>query len=130
MIIEGRVVQGKQLGRTIGFPTANIEAECRLGDGPDGVYAAWIDVEGVRCGAMVNIGHHPTLPEGGRTVEAHIFDFCGDVYGMQVRLETVAYLRPERKFGSVDELRNQLEKDKITARTILGSQISTPPGIE
>ena len=119
MIIEGKVVKGKQLGRTIGFPTANIDAQRREGEGPDGVYAAVIYVDGERYGCMVNIGHHPTLPEGGKTVEAHVFDYVGDAYGKQVRLETVAFIRPEQKFASVDELKAQLEKDKITSISIL-----------
>ncbi len=119
MIIEGAVVKGKQLGRTIGFPTANIDAQSREGEGPDGVYAALIDVDGVRYGCMVNIGHHPTLPEGGKTVEAHIFDFAGDAYGKHVRLETVGFIRPEQKFASVDELKQQLDKDKKTSLSIL-----------
>ena len=122
MIVEGTVVQGKQLGRTIGFPTANIRAERREGDGPDGVYAALLTVDGVRRGCMVNVGCHPTLPEGEKTIEAHIFDFNDDLYGKAVRLETVAYLRPEKKFASVDALRAQLEQDGITARKLLSER--------
>ena len=91
MKIEGTVVKGKQLGRTIGFPTANIEIERRQGSGPDGVYAALIEIDGQKYGAMVNIGHHPTLPEGGKTVEAHIFGFRGDAYGKTVILKTAGY---------------------------------------
>lgn len=119
MIIEGTVVRGKQLGRTIGFPTANIESECRAGSGPDGVYAAYIEIDGVKHPAMVNIGHHPTLPEGGRTVEAHIIGYSGDAYGKKVVLETAAFIRPEKKFPSVDALKAQLEEDKITTMTVL-----------
>ena len=122
MIVEGTIVQGKQLGRTIGFPTANIRAEHHEGTGPNGVYAAFLTVDGVRHGCMVNIGHHPTLPEGEKTIEAHIFDFDDDLYGKTVKLETVAYLRPENKFASVDALRAQLELDAITARKLLGEK--------
>ena len=122
MIIEGKVVPGKQLGRTIGFPTANIEAARQTGEGPDGVYAAFIEIDGVKYPSMVNIGHHPTLPEGGKTVEAHIFDYSGDAYGKRVRLETAAYIRPERKFASVEALREQLEKDKKTAGAVLAGK--------
>lgn len=115
MKIEGKIVKGKQLGRTIGFPTANIEAERREGNGPDGVYAAYIEIDGEKHPCMVNIGHHPTLPEGGKTVEAHIFGYDCDVYGKHAILETVAFIRPEIKFPSVDALKNQLEQDKITS---------------
>ena len=115
MIIEGIVVHGKHLGRTIGFPTANVEVRRQAGSGPDGVYAAFLEVDGARHAGMVNIGHHPTLPEGDKTVEIHLLDFTGDLYGKHVVLETMGYIRPEQKFCSVEALRRQLEQDKITA---------------
>ena len=120
MIIEGTVVHGKKLGRTLGFPTANLHPENRQGDGPDGVYAGWLWVEGECRPCMVNIGHHPTLPGGGRSVEAHLFDFDGDLYGRRAVLETAEYIRGEVKFASPEDLRLQLEKDCISARKILG----------
>lgn len=119
MRIEGKVVHGKQLGRTIGFPTANLHTERREGEGPNGVYAAWFCVDGRRLPCMVNIGHHPTLPEGGESVEAHIFDFSEDIYGRDAVLETVTYLRGEVKFPSAEALRTQLEKDRETCRALL-----------
>lgn len=119
MKIEGIVVQGKQLGRTIGFPTANLRADKREGEGPNGVYAAWIHVNGQKHPCMVNIGHHPTLPGGGETVEAHIFGFSEDIYGKKAILETVEFLRSEVKFPSPEALRQQLEKDKESCRKLL-----------
>lgn len=124
MIIEGKIVRGKQLGRTIGFPTANIEADRQIGEIPDGVYAAFAEVGGLRYKAMVNIGCHPTLPEGGRTIEAHLFDFGGDLYGKRLRAEIVAFIRPERKFASVEALRRQLAEDKRTALELLEGGVS------
>ena len=120
MIIEGIVVHGRQLGRTFGFPTANLRADRREGCGESGVYAAWFHVDGKALPCMVNIGHHPTLPGGGETVEAHIFDYSGDLYDKPARLETVAFLRGEKKFPSVEELRTQLERDALSARKALG----------
>lgn len=122
MKIEGIVVHGKHLGRTIGFPTANLRADKREGEGPNGVYAAWFHVDGCRLPCMVNIGHHPTLPGGGETVEAHIFDFSGDIYGKEAILETVAFLRSEEKFPSPEALRLQLEKDRETSRSLLETE--------
>ena len=119
MKIEGIVVQGKQLGRTIGFPTANLRADKREGEGPNGVYAAWIHVNGQKHPCLVNIGHHPTLPGGGETVEAHIFGFSEDIYGKKAILETVEFLRSEVKFPSPEALRQQLEKDKESCRKLL-----------
>ena len=128
MKITGIVVHGKQLGRTLGFPTANVQVEAQKGEGPDGVYAAWFHVDGVQRPCMVNIGSHPTLPGGGRTVEAHLFQFSGDLYGKRACVETVAYLRGEVKFSSPEALRQQLQRDTRTALSILN--IQTPPGIE
>lgn len=119
MTIEGTVVSGRQLGRTLGFPTANIDPQRIQGSGPDGVYAAWFDCGGVRRGCMLNIGSHPTLPGGGRSVEAHVFDFQGLLYGQTARVETVAFLRGERKFASPEALREQLTADAARARGIL-----------
>lgn len=123
MIIEGIVVSGKQLGRTIGFPTANLEIAPQADIAPNGVYAAFADIDCARHMAMVNIGCHPTLPEGESTVEAHIFGFCGDLYGKKLRLEIVRFLRPERKFDSVNELKRQLNLDKQSALEILKNEI-------
>ena len=118
-IIEGLVVKGKQLGRTIGFPTANIRPERWDGEGPNGVYAAWCTVDGARHPGMLNIGLHPTVPEGAPTVEINLFDFHDDVYGMRAVVETVAYLRGEVRFGSVEELRAQLERDRLRSMELL-----------
>ena len=122
MIIRGTIVHGKHLGHRLGFPTVNLKSERGLpGDVRGGVYAARIEIEGDprRYGCMVNIGRHPTAPEGPPTVEAHIFDFDRDVYGREAALETVAFLRPETRFPSLEALIAQLEKDEGAARAIL-----------
>ena len=121
-IIEGIVVKGKQLGRTIGFPTANIRPESWEGHGPNGVYAAWCSVDGARHPGMLNIGLHPTVPEGAPTVEINLFGFHDDIYGMRATVETVAYLRGEVRFHSVDELRAQLERDRRRSMEILNAE--------
>ena len=122
MKIEGKIVHGKHLGRTIDFPTANLLPDKEYKSEKNGVYAAWFYADGRKLGCMVNIGHHPTLPEGGETVEAHIFDFSEDIYGKEATLETVAFLRSEVKFPSAEDLRLQLEKDKITSRALLKTE--------
>ena len=121
-IIEGVVVKGKQLGRTIGFPTANIRPDRWEGEGPNGVYAAWCTVDGARHPGMLNIGLHPTVPEGAPTVEINLFGFHDDIYGMRATVETVAYLRGEVRFNSVDELRAQLERDRRRSMEILNAE--------
>lgn len=121
-IIEGIVVKGKQLGRTIGFPTANIRPESWEGHGPNGVYAAWCTVDGARHPGMLNIGLHPTVPEGAPTVEINLFGFHDDIYGKRATVETVAYLRGEVRFNSVEELRAQLERDRKCSMEILNAE--------
>ena len=118
MKIHGTVVHGKHIGRTLGFPTANILPDVPV-QVPNGVYAAWIELDEKRLGCMVNFGRHPTLPEGEKTIEAHIFDFSGDLYGRRVTLENVQMLRGETKFPSIDALKAQLEQDERHARAIL-----------
>jgi riboflavin kinase/FMN adenylyltransferase len=109
--VAGRVVGGKRLGRAIGFPTANLAYEESGAYPSDGVYAAFAEIDGARYAAVLNQGKHPTLPEGPRTIEAHLINFSGDLYGREMALHYVAYLRPERKFESPDALGRQLRED-------------------
>ena len=114
MVIEGIVEQGKHLGRTLGFPTANVRPEAVSGEWPEnGVYAAALWPEGERARlCMLNQGVHPTLPEGKPTIEAHLIDYQGDLYGRPVRVEYLSFLRPERRFSDVEALRAQLLRDR------------------
>ena len=125
--IEGSVARGRQLGRTLGFPTANLRPERVEGEGPDGVYAGWFLLDGARLPCMLNIGSHPTLPGGGRSFEAHIFHYDGDLYGRHAAVETVEYIRPEIRFPSPEALAAQLEKDRERCLALL--HMDTPPGI-
>ena len=124
MRIRGVIGHGKRLGHTLGFPTANIVADAPLPEvAQGGVYAATIAIEGIpgALPCMVNIGRHPTAPEGPPTVEAHIFDFDADVYGCYAVLTTRKHLRPERKFDSLEALIEQLRRDEEEARKELGT---------
>jgi len=120
MKITGTIVRGKQLGRTIGFPTANLKPDDPAAvTAENGVYTATIWLEGyprpLPC--MLNQGTHPTVPEGAPTIEAHILDFSDDVYGLRAEVEYLQFLRPERKFPSLDALKEQLKSDLETTRT-------------
>ena len=128
MRIEGIIVHGRRLGHTLGFPTANLRPERVSGEGPDGVYAAWFELDGERLPCMLNIGSHPTLPGGGQRFEAHIFHFDGDLYGRRAAVETVAYLRGETKFSSPEALTRQLEFDRGRCLQLLN--IQKTPGID
>lgn len=126
--VYGDVVRGNQLGRVLGFPTANLDLHHELRP-PTGVYAALarsLDPADRAAGraheAVVNIGFRPTVsdvrPEVPH-VEAHLLDFEGDLYGRQLELEFVARLRDERRFPDVDRLRRQIEEDVAMARHLL-----------
>lgn len=108
--IEGYVIHGNQLGRTIGFPTININpADSIL---PKfGVYAAKVEIDGVFFNAIANIGSRPTV--NGKTVllEAHILNFNDDLYGRRLRVQLLTFIRPEVHFNSIDELKAQITKD-------------------
>ena len=115
--IEGPVVQGKHLGRKLGFPTANIDARAVW---PKGVYAvdAYIDGSPQPRRAVANIGSHPTAPEGAPTIEVYVLDLHSDLYGHRMRITFLARLRDEIRFPSLNELRAQLSRDVQAARNL------------
>lgn len=118
--LAGKVVHGKALGRTVGMPTANIEV-CDESLLPEcGVYATKILIGDKVYYAVTNIGLRPTVDnELQVTVEAHILDFEGDIYGQNVTLEVYKFLRPIQKFNSLEEVHAQVEKDIQEARKCL-----------
>ncbi len=116
----GRVVPGAGRGRTIGVPTLNLAPpDARKLLPPDGVYAVWVWWRGTRYGGMMNQGPRPTFAEQGRTLEAHLFDFAGELYGETVRVEWVQRLRDVQAFPSREALVAQLERDQQAARASL-----------
>ena len=115
--LKGIVVTGKQLGRTNGFPTANMDVEEAVSCRP-GVYFGRCCVDGAAWRDILNIGTHPTVPEGPPTVEAHLIDYEGNLYGRRIEVELIRYLRSERKFESVQALKEQLTRDMETARAL------------
>ena len=116
----GQVVPGAGRGRTIGVPTINLAPpDARKLLPPDGVYAVWVWWRGTRYGGMMNQGPRPTFAEPGRTLEVHLFDFAGDLYGETVRVEWVERLRDTQAFPSREALVAQLERDRQAARASL-----------
>lgn len=112
--LHGVVVSGNQLGRTIGFPTANMHLYEPLKQLPaNGVYLVEVRTLGSMFMGMCNIGVRPTVAEGNiRTIETYIFDFDQDIYGLDIELFFLARIREERKFSGLEQLRLQLEEDK------------------
>ena len=120
--LRGVVVAGNRIGRTIGFPTANMQLYEPLKLVPaNGVYAVDVEVLGEHYGGICNIGLRPTVGlGGGRTIETHILGFDQDIYGLDLEIRFRARMRDERKFDSLDALKSQLETDRKMAAGILG----------
>lgn len=118
--LQGPILQGDQLGRKLGFPTANLQTE-GLALPPNGVYAAQATLQGRRWIAAVNIGDRPTLSQSTpqRRVEAHLLDFSGEVYGETLTLEFVRRIRDEQKFPDLAALTQAIEEDVKSARALL-----------
>jgi riboflavin kinase/FMN adenylyltransferase len=134
--INGRVTGGDKRGRTIGFPTANVE----LGESLQpklGVYAVRVHVDGQDgvIGGVANIGRRPTFDKRDVLLEVHLFDFDGDLYDRHLRVELVAFLRAEQKFDGIDALKSQINKDCRVAKIVLAEPENSrdrlePPTLE
>lgn len=121
--LAGTVVKGFQVGRTIGFPTANIAYDDSRILPKDGVYAARVAVESHLYDAMLYIGSRPTVNTGKTSVEAYLFDFSDDIYGKNVNVRFVDRIRDSIKFDSIEELKKQLRKDEIKAKQLIANSL-------
>lgn len=119
--LRGMVVHGEKRGRTIGFPTANLELEDRYVIPARGVYAVRAFHNGKALPGVMNVGVKPTFHEGVTTptFEIHLLDFSGNLYGEELKVELVSFIRPERRFDSVESLISQIREDAKTADKIL-----------
>ncbi len=119
-LINGLVIHGDRLGKTIGFPTANLQIEeaYKLIPG-DGVYAVKVTVRGKQFNGMLNIGKRPTVDGLNRKIEVHIIGFSDDIYSERINIAFKKKIRDEKKFESLDHLKIQLQKDKETILGIL-----------
>lgn len=142
--VTGEVVLGNQLGRTLGFPTANLQLSTPIKLLPaDGVYAGWAAIEltdrgtsngiadsgiqadaisdtrGLKWRAMANVGHRPTVKSSEKTIEIHLLDFDGDLYGQKITFQFTNYLREIQEFSGLEELKSQLGLDKEKTNELL-----------
>ena len=118
--MSGTVVHGNHLGRTIGFPTVNLQKDDPFKLVPsNGVYAVKVFIGDIEKKGMTNIGIRPTLNLTEKTIETHIFDFNEDIYGKKIKISFVERLRDEIKFENIDLLKDQLKKDKKAAEKFL-----------
>ena len=124
--VSGVVEQGAGRGRGLGFPTANLAVPARKQLPPDGVYAVRVEWAGGVADGMLNQGHRPTFGDGRRLLEAHLFGFDGTLSDRTVRVTWVTRLRDVQRFGSVEALQAQLERDRVAAVAAL----APAPGVQ
>ncbi|GAB6137607.1 bifunctional riboflavin kinase/FAD synthetase [Halanaerobaculum tunisiense] len=117
--LDCTVVSGKQRGRELGFPTANLKPVVDYALPPTGVYACRVHWAGDFYSGVVNLGLSPTFAEEKFTIEVHLFDFAADIYDKQLELEFVERIRPEKEYNTSQELITQIEQDIIEAKKIL-----------
>jgi riboflavin kinase/FMN adenylyltransferase len=121
--VAGRVIEGRRLGRELGFPTANLERGEEEYP-PDGVWAVRTLIDGSPADGVANLGRRPTVDAESRLLEVHLFEAQGDLYGRLMEVEFVRKLRDQRRFGSLDELKDAIARDRDAARRILEGTLS------
>ncbi len=125
-VLSGCVTEGKQLGRTIGVPTANLTYPEELLKLPFGVYACRAEVEGKIYTAVTNVGIRPTVSGKGVTVESWLLGFSGDLYGKRLKLSFCEFLRHEEKFAGLSALKNRIENDKFIVENVIQKYQDNP----
>ena len=120
--LKGIVIKGQQLGRSIGFPTANLKIfhDYKLIPG-DGAYAVTVDFNGKMYEGMLNIGNRPTVNGMDQAIEVNLFDFSENLYDKSLTVYFKSFLRSEKKFANLNELKNQLEKDRLNAKAFFAT---------
>jgi riboflavin kinase/FMN adenylyltransferase len=116
--VEGTVIDGNKIGAGLGFPTANIALEPGIAL-KHGIYAARVNVDGVRHDAAAYLGTRPTVDNGRPLLEVFLLDFTGDLYGKTIGIELIAHLRDDRAFDGLDALKAQMAEDVVAARRVL-----------
>lgn len=114
--VEGEVVVGNRLGKSIGFPTSNLNIDLNMVSPPNGVYITTCEYGGKTYGSITNVGNKPTIGEFVRNIETHIFNFDKELYGKNIRVNFIKRVRPEFKFDSIDTLKKQITEDCIAAK--------------
>ena len=119
-IFNGRVIKGNQIGRKIGFPTANVEIDKNKLLPRFGVYTVRVNIDGVFYNGVLNIGIRPTIENSPIVLEVFIIDYSQDLYNKTIRIHFVDFMRPEKKFDSLEELRKHIALDVELAKKMLG----------
>ena len=121
--LGGKVITSDKRGRVLGFPTANLDVRPQQALPGNGIYATIAQIDGKQFSSATNIGIRPTFGEGEKTVETHLLNYKGDLYGKDIRLEFVQKLRDEQRFPSSEELKVQIEKDVREVEAILAKDL-------
>jgi len=121
--LRGKVITSDKRGRILGFPTANLDIKPQQALPGNGIYATITQVNGKRFPSATNIGIRPTFGEGTKTVETHLLNYEGDLYGREIKVEFVQKLRNEQRFPSSEELRIQIEKDVRKVKALLAKDL-------
>jgi len=118
----GHIVAGDNRGASLGFPTANLSINPKQALPADGVYAARAILEGKPFAALVNIGSRPTFGDGKRTTEVFLINYSGNIYGKELEVDIIEYLRREIRFNSASELKKQIALDLLGGKAILAKE--------
>ena len=119
--LQGVVEHGRKLGRTLGFPTFNVAPAEEKAMPPNGVYLNRVQVDGAWYEGIANIGIKPTVSDENRMlVESYLFDYSGDAYGKEVKIELLEFCRPEQKFADVEEMKECVARDIAAGRRYFG----------
>ncbi|MCJ7575277.1 MAG: bifunctional riboflavin kinase/FAD synthetase [Dehalococcoidia bacterium] len=121
--LAGKVITSDKRGRLLGFPTANLDLKPQQALPNNGIYATVTQVDGKRFPSATNIGTRPTFGEGKKTIETHLLDYKGNLYGKEIKVEFMQKLRDEQRFSSSEELKIQIDKDVREVKTILAKDI-------
>jgi len=121
--LRGKVITSDKRGRVLGFPTANLDIKSQQALPGNGIYATIAHIDGKRFRSATNIGVRPTFGRWGKTVETHLLNYKGDLYGKDMRLEFVQKLRDEQRFPSSEELKAQIEKDIREVEAVLAKDL-------
>ena len=127
--LSGVVVLGDQRGRTLGFPTANLDIDSNLLLPGDGIYATWAVIDGTRHQSATSIGIRPTFDLTQRLVEVFVMDFSADLYGKTVDVEFIKKVRDQEKFDGLDALVKQINQDVDDCRQVLDQDRSHPESL-
>ena len=119
-VLSGKVIHGEHLGRKMGFPTVNLALNNDMALPDNGVYITYIYVNDQKYPSVTNVGNKPSIGQFAKNAETHIFDFSGDIYGQNIRVEFIDMLRPEIKFRNMEELSAQIDRDCVAARKYHG----------